>query len=219
MKLTLYQLEIARRNPQRFVEVLAATAQEKKKVKFNSKQFRTYLTEALGAYHNGKSWPGIMTEFSRKCREKLVRIHYHNDRTDGYEKTLKSYFRTYPAQGVTFIEMGKRFSLPAGPHLITGKVDRFDLRSPQGYRATDIQTSPNKSWRRKLRWPLIQQALALEMNGSAAEVEVGVHCFETGVPDYHIFEHAELEAALAEAESICDEVSGYAEDYDIDDIF
>jgi len=208
MRLTLYQLEEARRNPRRFGEQLAIAEEEGKKGRYNSNNFRTYITNAVRGYHANQPWPDLLEEFLRQCRTKLPHVHFAAQRTARYEETLKGYFTSYPSQGVVFIEMEKRFSLGIGRHVITGKVDRLDRRRRRGYRATDIQI--NKApWRRKLRWPIIQHALAEELGGSSAEVEVGVHCFETGSPDYHIFDHVEIEAALAEAEEICDKVVGY----------
>jgi hypothetical protein len=222
MKFSLYQIESARRNPQKYGAKLLADKLSKKKGQFDARQFRTYLSVAIRQYHEMKQWPAILAEFSDTCLAKLDRIHFHDVRTRAYVKMLETYFKTFPAQRVKYIEMGKRFSLSAGVHVITGKVDRFDVHLSHGnrYRATDLSTSPRKSWRKNLRWPLIQQALAHEVGASPVEVEVGIHNFESGLPDYHIYSNAELEAALAEAEHICDEIAGAGADgdHDIDDL-
>lgn len=217
MKLTLSQIEQGRSNPRRYAERLAAQAAAGKKDGYNAKNFRTYFRTALTEFHDRKEpAEAIVQRFVATSREKLSGLHYFETRLSQYVKTLRRYLRDYPSSGVKHVEMGKRFKLTVGPHEIRGMVDHFDLRRPRGYRGTDIQIN-QENWRRKLRWPLIQHALARELKGSPAEIEVGVHCFESGASEHHTFEHVEIEAALAEAEEICDEIAGILGDQDDED--
>ncbi len=216
MKVSLYHLDQARGNPRRFGEKLAFDAFTEKKGRYNANQFRTYLTKAIGAYHAGGSWPKILLEFEAVCRKRLQRLHYFNERTDRYVEVLKGYFRGFPAEGLTHLEMGKRFSLRVGRHEVTGKIDRLDLRQPHGFQSTDIQMHVTRNWTRKLRWPLVQEALAEDLNAPPAEIRVGVHAFDTGLAHYNCFGAAEIEAALAEAEEICDEIQDAHDGFDLD---
>ena len=85
--------------------------------------------------------------------------------------------------------------------MLTGKIDRFDLQDPIGYRATAIQLTP-QNWKDELRWPLIQKALANDMGCAPSDVEIGVFSFDDGRYGYQVYSDADISAAEAEAESV-----------------
>lgn len=217
MKFRLSQIEEGRPNPRRYAEKLVAKAAAGKKPQFNANNFRTYFRTALAEFHDDKLAIGtIVDRFAKTSRAKLSHYRFFETRLAQYVKTLRRYCEEYPTSGVTHVQMGKRFTLTVGPHEISGIIDHFGFRRPRGYRGTDIQIN-RKNWQRMLRWPLIQHALAEELKGSSAEIEVGVHCFETGAGEHRIFEHTEIESALAEAEEICDEIAGILAEQDDED--
>jgi hypothetical protein len=89
--------------------------------------------------------------------------------------------------------------------MLSGKIERLDLRLTIGYRATTTQLNKT-DWENELRWPLVQKAIAQELACPTEEVEVGVFCFEDGKYTYRTFSDAEILAAETEAEHVLTEV-------------
>lgn len=197
MKLAFSQLESARKNPARFASGFSGTGGGY----FNSNNFRTYLLAAINRFHRGESKKQVLDFFEDRCRTKLALRRQFKGRLAHYTRVLSDYCEGFPSQGCQFVESNKVTSLILGTHTITGKIDRFDVRIPTGYRATAGQLYET-DWGSELRWPLIQQAIAQEINCPATEVEVGVFCFENGQYEYKTFTAAEITAAQSEADSL-----------------
>jgi hypothetical protein len=196
MKLSFSQLESARKNPARFGSSFSGG-----RGSFNSNNFRTYLLAAINRFHRGESKKQVLDFFEDKCRTKLSLRSQFKGRLAHYMKVLADYCDGFASQGCSFVESNKFTSLTVGTHTLTGKVDRFDLRIPTGYRATAGQLYET-NWESELRWPLIQRAIAREINCPVDEVEIGVFCFETGGYEYKIFSDSEITSAEAEANNV-----------------
>jgi hypothetical protein len=196
MRLSFSQLEAARKNPARFGSRFSGGGGY-----FNSNNFRTYLLAAINRFHRGESKKQVLHFFEEKCRTKLGLRRQFQGRLAHYLKVLGDYCDGFSAQGCQFVESHKSTSLVLGNHMLTGKIDRFDVRIPTGYRATAGQLRET-DWESELRWPLIQKAIAQEINCPATEVEVGVFCFENGRYEYRTFTPTEIAAAQNEANSV-----------------
>jgi len=195
MTLLFSQLESARRNPARFAREHARGGG------FNSRNFRTYVVAAVRRFHRGMSKADVTKFFEEKCAAKLSLLSYSQHRADNYKRVLGAYCDAFSPADCQYIESHKRVSLQVGNHLLTGKIDRFDLQDPIGYRATAIQLTP-QNWKDELRWPLIQKALANEMGCAPSDVEIGVFSFDDGRYGYQVYPDADISAAEAEAESV-----------------
>jgi hypothetical protein len=200
MRLSFSQLEQARKNPRKFGQSYKPGA-----INFSSKNFRTYLFAAIKRFHNGGSKEEVLQFFLEKSKEKLEGQNHFQARLTHYTKILDSYCDTFPDQGCRVIETGKRTSLKIRDHVLSGKIERLDLRLASGYRATTTQLN-KADWENELRWPLVQKAIAQELACSTAEVEVGVFCFEDGKYGYRTFSNEEILAAENEAEHVLTEV-------------
>ena len=196
MILPFSQIEEARRNPARFGKAFAKPGGH-----FNSRNFRTYIVAAVRRFHGGMAKADVLQYFEQKCSEKLTTIGYWRQRTDNYNQMLDAYCDAFSPANTQYIESHKRMSIAVGPHMLTGEVDRFDLRDPTGYRATAIQLAPSK-WRDELRWPLIQKGIALDMGCAPSEVEVGVFSFDNGRYGYKSYSDADITDAETEAEAV-----------------
>ena len=200
MILPFSQLEVARKNPTRFGKSYSSGPG-----RFNSRNFRTFLSSAISQFHRGASKEEVLDVFTKKCEDKLKLQAHFTARLKHYRKILDAYCDSYGTQGCHFVEVKKPMNLVIGAHLLRGRVDRFDMRIPTGYRATITQLERTQ-WETELRWPLLQQAIATELGSSTSEVEVGVFCFDDGSYGYRIFTDAEIAEAEVEAEKILTEV-------------
>src|SRR5438067_1623773 len=132
MKLSFSELETARKNPARF----GANYTGGRGGYFNSNNFRTYLLAAINRFHQGHSKSDVLQFFEDKCRTKLSLRRQFQGRLTHYMNVLSGYCDSFASQGCQFVESNKSTSLVLGNHLLTGKIDRFDVRIPTGYRAT-----------------------------------------------------------------------------------
>jgi hypothetical protein len=200
MTLLFSQLENARRNPARFVK-----SYSKVPGGFNSRNFRTYVIAAVRRFHRGMSKSDVIKFFEDKCTDKLSLVSYWRQRADNYKLMLSAYCNAFSPGNCQYIESNKRTSLKVGNHILTGKVDRFDLRDPVGYRATAIQLAA-RDWKDELRWPLIQKGIAAEMGCAPSDVEIGVFSFDDGRYGYEVYSDSDISAAEVEADGVLTKV-------------
>ena len=196
MILPFSQLEAARRNPRRFGEGYSKSTDL-----FNSRNFRTYVAAAVRRFHRGMPKEEVLRYFEERCEAKLTNLSYWKNRTDNYKRMLDAYCDAFSPGACKYIESGKTTSLIIGTHQLSGKVDRFDLRDPDGYRATAFQLAKSK-WEDELRWPLIQKGIALDMGCTPSEVEIGVFSFDTGRYGYVVYSDDEIAKAEAETNTV-----------------
>jgi len=200
MKLSFSLLESARKNPVRFGRNFSIRGEFRRKA-----NFRLYLSSAIHRFHAGMTKQQVQEYFAGKCNEKLSSLNHYHARLNHYRSILGRYCDGYESQDCRFVECNKRVILRIGDHELSGKVERFDIRLPDGYRATGTQLEEDE-WRTDIRWPLIQNAIAQEFGRPLGEIEVGFFCFENGEYDYHIFTDSDVTAAETETENILDQV-------------
>ena len=134
MTLPFSQLERAQKNPAKFGKGYSSGAGQ-----FNSRNFRTFLSTAVSNFHRGSAKQEVLNSFRKKCEDKLKLQAHFNARLKHYLKILEGYCDSYGAQGCQFVEVKKPTKLSIGVHVLRGRVDRFDMRVPNGYRATSTQ--------------------------------------------------------------------------------
>jgi hypothetical protein len=200
MRLSFSLLDSARRNPARFGQSFSAQSGFPRRA-----NFRLYLSSSISRFHGGMTKQQVQDYFISKCNEKLQDQRHFHARLSHYTGVLGRYCDGYARQNCRFVESNKRVVLHVGHHELSGRVERFDIRLPDGYRATATQLERDE-WRTDIRWPLIQSAIAQEFGRPPSEVEVGVFCFENGRYDYDTFSEAEIAAAVTEAESVLTQV-------------
>ncbi|MBA2272208.1 MAG: hypothetical protein H0W20_16685 [Chthoniobacterales bacterium] len=195
MTLSFSQLESARRNPAKF------GASQTGSGFYNSNNFRTYLIASINRFHRGDTKEQVLEYFEERCRAKLTLLNYFETRLNHYKDVIAGYCDGFGADGSVFVETNKKTALVVANHILKGRIDRFDLRVPAGYRLTAAQLREG-DWQSELRWPLIQRAIATELNCPSDEVEVGTFCFETGRHEHRVFSDSEIDEAQAEAEAV-----------------
>jgi hypothetical protein len=194
------QLEFARKNPAKFGKSYAPGPG-----KFNSRNFRTFLSTAISQFHRGATKQEVISEFSKKCEDRLKLQAHFQPRLTHYVKILNAYCDSYSSQGCQFVEVKKPTKLVIGSHMLRGRIDRFDMRISGGYRATITQLDRSQ-WEDELRWPLIQKAIADELGASTGEIEVGVFYYEDASYSYRVFSDADIAAAEKEALTVLSEI-------------
>lgn len=201
MNLQFSRLEEARRNPKRFADQL----KQAKAWHPNNRHFRAYFDFATRRFHKGESVEKVIGFFVERCADKLSNQVGFHGRLNQYKKALATYCESFEQMDRDFVESQKAVSLPLGPHLLSGKVERFDLRIAGGYSATITQME-KRDWEKELRWPLIQSALATECGCTVSEIEVGVYCFEDSSYSYRTFTVEEIADASLEATTLMEAI-------------
>jgi hypothetical protein len=95
MILPFSHLERARKNPAKFGKGYALGT-----VRFNSRNFRTFLSTAIKAFHDGATKQDVIAAFTKKCDDKLKLQSFFGARLKHYVKILSDYCDSYAAQVV-----------------------------------------------------------------------------------------------------------------------
>jgi hypothetical protein len=196
MNLSFSQLERARKNPAKFGRAVSPAP-----TFFNNANFRVYFFAAMRLFHSGQTTKAVVQFFDDKCTARLNHQQHFQSRLNHYKTVLTNYCNNFSKQGCQFVEASKRISLALKHHTLKGRIERFDLSLPLGYRATTTQLNQS-DWDNELRWPLVQKAISQEFGCPTGEVQVGVFCFENGQYEYRIYTDDEITAAEIEAESV-----------------
>ncbi len=83
----------------------------------------------------------------------------------------------------------------------SGQIARADV-APSGYAGWMFLSGDAGAWRQELRMPLIQEALAQEMNAPVDEVIVGVYAFRQRNVEQTSYSAAEISAARSTLEEL-----------------
>jgi hypothetical protein len=84
----------------------------------------------------------------------------------------------------------------------SGEVAQLDLAQPSGYVAWRFASGDARGWRQELRMPLIQEAVARELDAPTDEVAVGVYAFGNRVVEHTIYSTSEIEATRSSLEAV-----------------
>lgn len=83
----------------------------------------------------------------------------------------------------------------------SGQIARADI-APSGFTGWIFLSGDTRGWRDDPRMPLIQEALAQEMDVTADEVTVGVYAFRERSVEQTSYSAAEIEAAYSSLEEL-----------------
>jgi hypothetical protein len=198
MKLTLSELERARKEPKKF-----AASKLQNFGGFRA-TFPMYLVHAAKLYHSLKANndPNAKREalsyFNQHCQAKLFNDQDFDRKLLRFASKLDAYIASYDALNYPFVQVNKRveFDKIVG-HFVSGRVDRLDINPAGGYVATNFEASAS-DWKYRLRFPIAQKALADELGCAASEVQVGMFCIETGAHSYVTVPDSDIAAAVSE---------------------
>jgi hypothetical protein len=206
MKLTLSQLERARREPKKFAASMLRTNGGMRPT------FPMYWVHAAKLYHRlrAKNDPNAEGEalsyFTQHCQAKLFNEPDFGRKLSQFAGKLDVYIASYNALNYPFVQVNKRveFDKIAG-HIISGRVDRLDINPGGGYVATNFEASES-DWKYRLRVPITQQALANELGCPPSEVKIGMFCIETGSHSYVTIPNSDIEGAVSELKTLLNTV-------------
>lgn len=193
MKVTLSNLEEARRNPAAYKQKLLAAEKP-----FIRTGYNALLQATILQYHRES-----LT--ADQARERMTHKYHQRFTTPKglgeITRCFGEYLDEYAAQNnlATITHQRLRLQLPAdiAPNFeVTGKLPRLDTTS-DGY-AVWLFSKGHADWQQELRMPLIQAAIAADLGTDMDEVTVGVYCFEDG--RHTAFQFTEADSASATAE-------------------
>ena len=193
MKVTLGNLEEARRNPVAYKQKLLAAEKP-----FIRTGYNALLQATILQYHRENLTPD-------QARERMTHKYHQRFTTPkGLEEITQSfgaYLDECAAQNnlATITHQRLRLQLPediAASFEVTGKLPRLDTTS-DGYAAWLFSKS-HAEWQQELRMPLIQAAVAADLGVDVDEVTVGVYCFDDGRHTAYQFNEADIASATAE---------------------
>lgn len=84
--------------------------------------------------------------------------------------------------------------------LSSGEVARLDLAQSGGYAAWRFASGDARGWRQDTRMPLIQEAVARELDAPTDEVTVGVYAFGDRAVEHTTYSASEIEMARSALE-------------------
>lgn len=202
MKLSLSELERARKEPKKFA------ASKLRKFMGMRPTFPMYWVLAAKAYHRLKAGNDPEADrksvdyFAQQCEAKLAQDPDFEAKLLQNIDKLRIYFASYAALNCPLVQVNKRVVFDALPgHYLSGRVDRLDLDPSGGYVATNFESSAS-DWKTRLRIPITQQALANELGCRVSEVRVGIYCVETSYHSYVRLKEAEIKQAVTELEAL-----------------
>jgi hypothetical protein len=117
------------------------------------------------------------------------------------------YLEQYRALGWPKALTRLNLSIPLPPDApadlsLSGQIARVDFAPSGGYAGWIFASGTATGWRRGLRMPLIQEALANEMNVTTEETIVGIYAFRDRTVEHTSFTVDEVAAARASLEGL-----------------
>lgn len=120
---------------------------------------------------------------------------------------LRWYLEQYRALGWPKALTRLDLSIPLPPKAsadlsLSGQVARVDFAPSGGYAGWIFVSGTARGWRRGLRMPLVQEALAQEMNVTIGEVIVGIYAFRDRTVEHTSYSATEIRAARESLEGL-----------------
>lgn len=196
MRITLNALEGARSNPGEFRRKRLAAEQEF----FPPPGYDALLKDAIVHYHQDgltedQARQRMSEKFASRSRLKS------QDRFNEIAERLGEYVDEYSAMHnlSTNTRVKLNVVLPTGytGHQVHGKIVRLDM-TQDGTLFACVLSRKHCDWRSELRFPLIQSAVAANLDYELADVRVGVYCFDDDQHIYFQFSQPEVDAATTE---------------------
>ena len=196
-RLPLGDLEEASADPARYrTRLLGPPRQRGGPTYFNA------LRDAIFRFHRlGEN----LAEVEDYLRERLSRFRDPLRRDETLDQ-FRWYVEEYTNLGWTAFRtrLNVEVSLPSwAPEDLecSGQIARADI-APSGFAGWMFLSGDAGGWRREFRMPLIQEALAQEMNATTDEVMVGVYAFRERSVERTSYTEAQIEAARSSLEEL-----------------
>lgn len=158
---------------------------------------------AIYRYHKTKD-----VDDALRSLHKYAESHKRNNakKLDDAERRVTEYvaWLTTAQPVVVRVKLNVRFGLMPDIYL-AGELPRIDLDlSTGGYNAMLIQETEN-DWRKELRLPLLQLAVASRLERDPADIAIGLQLMDDwSNPQIVRFSDSERQSALSEAIALCD---------------
>jgi hypothetical protein len=206
VRLRLSELERARKRPK---AVAAAQFQPGKGIR---PTFGGYWVLAARLYHKlFKMNDALCVQkahdyFLQHCRAKLMNRANFDHEIALYSGRLDDYIADYLTLNQPVVQTNKRvqFKKITG-HFVSGAIGRLDMIPAGGFAATNFELKAS-DWKSQLRTPIIQQAIADELNRPSSEIRVGMYCIASGNHEYVTLSAADIQQAIAELENVLNTV-------------
>lgn len=89
---------------------------------------------------------------------------------------------------------------------IPGQVARVDLVPSGGFVGWMLSSGDGRGWRRELRMPLLQEALARSLNAPIDEVAIGVYAFQSRFVGHTVYSATEVSDAHSRLERLVEKL-------------
>lgn len=149
---------------------------------WNAAQAESYLEERLAGAPNAARRAEALDQF---------RWYLEQYRALGWPKALTRLNLSIPLPPETPADLS-----------LSGQVARVDFAPSGGYAGWIFVSGTAHGWRRGLRMPLIQEALAQSMNVTTEEIIVGIYAFRDRTVEHTSFTANEVAAARASLERL-----------------
>ena len=206
MRISLSQIESARKNPSKFAATFGNGFRGRP-------YFRLYFDMAIKRFQEKKGTIDQTIEFfTARCEDKLSHQTNYIGRLNRYRETLRIYCDTCANQGLDYFHWSLPVHINVGSHTITGTAKNLHLKVvDSGYSVIHTQTE-DADWSSELKWPLIQFAVAESMGATSDEVDVRAFRMDTANFEVQAFSMEEIDEALLESEKLINQVEGILSD-------
>ncbi|MCX6992872.1 MAG: hypothetical protein NT011_06985 [Kiritimatiellaeota bacterium] len=199
MKISITELETARRNPVAFKAAHSGPAVFHR-MKLSSYRLWQLATRHIHAHHEGldRAIAALEESFGRNLKVCKRNEQLLEDLVD----KLVAYHDDFTALNHYVIETAKRITIsPCSDVIVTGEIPRIDLVPSGGY-AVYFFIKESGNWQAELRMPLIQSLCAGFFGCPLSEVLVGVYVFSENRHESVSFDISRLTLANTEFTSL-----------------
>lgn len=205
MKISHTQLDSCLKNPRGWVQAQASPSSFGPRYGYNQA-----LANAIHRFHKSSDM-----ESARQFLELSIERHFTNEARSA---EVLDWFDSYIAwcQQSRTVVSDSRFNirLRVGIWLeLSGQVHRLDVVS-EGYRAILLGDFPN-DWRKQLRMPLLQRAIAARYERPENEIAIGVQRLDGSALDTENYSARQIQNAETEFKSLSTQLQQYAQNYPI----
>jgi hypothetical protein len=198
-KLSIAQLETARKNPKEFA---ANLNNAKTTSAFGGQPKSMRWLSAVCEFHNNNinsAATALEKSFSNR-RDTLKNRNEVSDLVDA----LSNYSSEYTGRKFTFIESRKKIDSEINSKLkLSGIIPLILMKPLKGFSAYFILNSPSPSWKDELKFPIVQNYVGSKLFAcEISDVDVGVIDYQTGEFLEISYSKSEIEEAESELQKI-----------------
>ena len=207
MRLTLSQLETARKRPRAFAAAQFGTFSGIRPTFFSFWVFAAKLYHKLLKNNDPRSAEKAHDYLLQHCRAKLSHDPNFDSKLTFHASKLDEYIASHAALNQPTVQTNKRVVFKNIPgHLVSGLVGRLDIIPAGGFAATNF-AARKSNWQRELRTAIIQYSLADELRRPLSEVRVGMYCIDAGDHDYVCLSEGEVNQAIQELADVMNRIN------------